>query len=79
MVNDVFGGAALPASVIAATAVAFPGMVGGANMAGRLVWGPVSDRLGRGATFGAFGRDAAEMQPRDAAIQPRCSRGGAEV
>lgn len=30
-------------------------MVGTANMAGRGIWGPVSDLLGRGRTFGIFG------------------------
>jgi hypothetical protein len=55
MINDIFGGSALPSAVIGATAVAFPAMVGTANMVGRGVWGPVSDRLGRGTTYGLFG------------------------
>lgn len=55
MINDIFGGSSLPSAVIGATAVAFPAMVGAANMVGRGVWGPVSDRFGRGSTFGLFG------------------------
>ena len=55
MINDIFGGSTLNAAAIGAAAVAFPSMVGKANMSGRLLWGPVSDRLGRGGTFALFG------------------------
>ena len=55
MVNDIFGGAQLPAEVIGGAALAFPGMIGASNMVGRLLWGPVSDRVGIGNTLALFG------------------------
>jgi len=61
MINDVFGGADLPSATITAAAAAFPAIIASANMGGRLLWGPVSDAVGRQASFGIFGANAGSL------------------
>jgi len=61
MINDVFGGADLPSATITAAAAAFPAIIVSANMGGRLLWGPVSDAVGRQASFGIFGANAGSL------------------
>ena len=53
MVNDIFGATLGPST--AAIAAGFPSIVAAANMAGRLAWGPVSDRIGCARTTMLFG------------------------
>jgi MFS family permease len=50
IMSDVFGGA-YPAIVTGAFAAAFVTGLAGANMLGRLTWGPLSDKLGRKVTL----------------------------
>ncbi|KAL1511166.1 hypothetical protein AB1Y20_005982 [Prymnesium parvum] len=53
MVNDIFGGALGPSA--APVAAAFPSIVAAANMGGRMLWGPISDKIGCAATTVIFG------------------------
>jgi hypothetical protein len=55
MINDIFGASSLDGSAVAAAAAGFPVLMAGANMCGRLAWGPLSDRIGSGATLALFG------------------------
>tara|TARA_B100000524_G_scaffold340386_1_gene233473 strand:+ start:80 stop:1678 length:1599 start_codon:yes stop_codon:yes gene_type:complete len=58
MVADIFGGADLPASTIAAASAGFPALLSMANLSGRFLWGPVSDYLKCGRTLTLFGASA---------------------
>ena len=53
MVNDIFGATLGPSTAV--IAAGFPSIVAAANMAGRLTWGPVSDRIGCAQTTMLFG------------------------
>lgn len=53
MINDIFGTAMGPTTAV--IAAGFPSFVASANIGGRLLWGPVSDRIGCSTTSMLFG------------------------
>ena len=59
IVQDVFAVPSLPSATITATVAGFPALVGASNMMGRLMWGPLSDRIGYGTALTLVGTNAA--------------------
>ncbi len=55
LLNDVFGGCALPAATLVGASATFPSLLSAANLSGRFIWGPMSDRSRHlGAYLGAY-------------------------
>ena len=44
LLNDVFGGCALPTATLVGASASFPSLLSAANLSGRFIWGPISDR-----------------------------------